>query len=214
MNKGEVYNRLKDLSFSPKFIVDCGSCRGEWSSGIRSIFNDSIILAVDASDWGDGHFPGSTYSEIAVLSEKENEEVIFYKKVEGLCTGDSIFKEDTIHYKEHNTIEEKRLTKTLKTLCEKNKIPKIDLLKLDTQGSEILIMKGLGDMLDNVEFVEMECSLVEYNLGGCLINDVIEFMKDKFIIYEIVELHRHYNLDLIQVDIIFQNKNSKIEKSK
>jgi hypothetical protein len=39
-------------------------------------------------------------------------------------------------------------------------------------------------------------------------------MKDKFIIYEIIELHRHYDLDLIQIDIIFQNKNSKIKKQK
>jgi hypothetical protein len=99
-------------------------------------------------------------------------------------------------------------------LCEKNQIPRVDLLKLDTQGSEILIMKGLGDMLNNVEFVEIECSLVEYNLGGCLIGDVIEFMKDKFIIYEIIDFHRHYDLDLIQIDIIFQNKNSKIKKQK
>ena len=214
MSRNKIYNRLKDLSFNPQYIIDGGACCGEWSNNIRSVFNDSTILAVDASDWSGGHFPGSTYSEIEVLSDKDNDEIIFYKKVEGLCTGDSIIKEDTFHYAEHNTIKETRLSKTLKTLCEKNQIPRVDLLKLDTQGSEILIMKGLGDMLNNVEFVEIECSLVEYNLGGCLIGDVIEFMKDKFIIYEIIELHRHYDLDLIQIDIIFQNKNSKIKKQK
>jgi hypothetical protein len=214
MSKNKIYNRLKDLSFNPQYIIDCGACCGEWSNNIRSVFNDSTILAVDASDWSGGHFPSSTYSEIEVLSDKDNDEIIFYKKVEGMCTGDSIFKEDTFHYAEHNTIKETRLSKTLKTLCEKNQIPRVDLLKLDTQGSEILIMKGLGDMLNNVEFVEIECSLVEYNLGGCLIGDVIEFMKDKFIIYEIIDFHRHYDLDLIQIDIIFQNKNSKIKKQK
>jgi hypothetical protein len=67
-------------------------------------------------------------------------------------------------------------------------------------------------MLDNVELFEIECSLVEYNLGGCLIGDVIEVMKNKFIFYKIIDLHRHYDLDLIQVDIIFQNKNSNIKK--
>lgn len=213
--RNHVYNRLKDLGFNPQYIADCGACGGEWTSHIKSIYPQSILIAVDASDWNKNKtIPNAEYTEIEVLSNKDGEEVIFYKKVEGLCTGDSIFKEDTYHYDEPSLIKEKRITKTLKTLLQKNNIPKLDLLKIDTQGSEVVIMDGLEEYLDNIEFIELECSLVEYNLGGCLIEDVIKFLSDKFIIYEILELHRHHGLDLIQVDIIFQNKKSKITKQK
>jgi FkbM family methyltransferase len=215
MSRESIYSRIKDLGFSPKKIIDCGACKGEWSNSIKSVFNDSYVLGIDASDWnGNGCFPNTNDCMIEVLSNKDNEEVVFYKKIEGLCTGDSLFKEDTQHYRAHNTIEEKRITKTLKTICLEKQIEKIDLLKIDTQGSEILIMQGLGEMLEDIEFIELECSLVEYNIGGCLVEDIFEFLKKDFRLYEIIELHRHYVHDLIQVDFIFQNKKSKIQKYK
>jgi len=215
MNREFVYNRIKNLGFYPENIVDCGACKGEWSGSIKTVFNDSHVLGIDANDWNEnGCFPNTNDCAIEVLSNKDNEEVVFYKKIEGLCTGDSLFKEDTQHYMSHNTIEERRITKTLKTLCLEKHIKKIDLLKIDTQGSEILIMQGLGDMLYDIEFIELECSLVEYNIGGCLVENIFEFLKDNFRLYEILELHRHYGQDLIQVDFIFQNKNSKIQKIK
>lgn len=215
MYRDHVYNRLKELGFYPKNVIDGGACLSEWTGNIRHIFPESKIMSIDASDWHkNGSFNFSDISEIQVLSDKDNDEVIFYKKVEGLCTGDSLFKEDTIHYAEHNTIEEKRQTITLDTLCDKHGFDKVDLLKLDTQGSEILIMKGMSKRLKDVEFIELECSLAEYNLGGCLIHDVIDFLKEDFVIYEILDLHRHHNKDLIQVDLVFQNKKSQIVKLK
>jgi FkbM family methyltransferase len=215
MSREFVYNRIKNLGFNPNVIVDCGACKGEWSGSIKSVFSNSFVLGIDANDWNEnGCFPNTNDCAIEVLSNKDGEEIIFYKKVEGLCTGDSIFKEDTQHYMPHNTIEEKRITKTLESLCSEKNITKIDLLKIDTQGSEILIMQGLGDMLKEIEFIELECSLVEYNIGGCMVENIFEFLKNDFRLYEVIELHRHYGQDLIQVDLVFQNKKSKIQKVK
>ena len=207
-----IYNRLKELGFNPKTIIDCGACVGEWSGEIRTVYNDSLIMGVDANDWSNGVIQHTHITEIQVLSNEDDKETIFYKKVEGLCTGDSIFKENTQHYQEHNTIEEIRYSKTLKTLCEKHNIDKVDLLKIDTQGSEIKIMEGLGDKLNEVEFIELECSLVEWNIGGCLFNDVINYLNENFNIFDIIELKRFNTTDLVQIDVIFQNKKSKIIK--
>ena len=51
-------------------------------------------------------------------------------------------------------------------------------------------MDGLGDKLNDVEFIELECSLIEWNIGGCSLQDVIEYLKDRFVIFDIIELHR------------------------
>jgi hypothetical protein len=212
MYRGLVYNRVKELGFIPKTVIDVGACKGEWSSNTRSIFPESFIFGIDANDWnGDGVFPHCNISEVAVVTNIDDDDIIFYKKIEGFCTGDSIFRENTYHYNDNLLVQEKRKTKTLKTLCEKHQIDKIDLLKLDTQGSEILILDGLGSMLDNVDFVEIECALVEWNIGGAKIQDVIDYMREKFEIYEILEFHRLNNIDLIQVDILFKNKKSQIK---
>ena len=210
--RSQVYNRLKELGFIPSTIIDCGACVGEWSGQIRQVYPDSFIMGIDASNWSEGNIPSTNISEFEVLSNEDGKEIIFYKKSEGLCTGDSIFKENTQHYQEHNTIKEVRISKTLKTLCDKHNIDKIDLLKIDTQGSEILVMDGLGDKLNDVEFIELECSLIEWNIGGCSLQDVIDYLKDKFVIFDIIELHRLNGNDLFQVDIVFQNKKSKIVK--
>lgn len=210
--RNQVYNRLKELGFTPSTIIDCGACVGEWSGQIRQVYPDSFIIGIDASNWSEGDIPSTNVSEFEVLSNEDGKEIIFYKKSEGLCTGDSIFKENTQHYQEHNTIKEVRISKTLKTLCDKHNIDKIDLLKIDTQGSEILVMDGLRDKLNDVEFIELECSLIEWNIGGCSLQDVIDYLKDRFVIFDIIELHRLNGNDLFQVDIIFQNKKSKIVK--
>ena len=208
MDRDLVYGRLRDLGYAPKICIDGGACHGEWSAQIRQVYPDSYIMGIDANDWnGNGSFPHVNVGEIQVLSDTDGQEVTFYKKIEGHCTGDSLFRENTFHYSDELLVKENRITTTLRSLCEKHNIAKIDLLKLDTQGSEIIIMKGLGDMLNNVDYIELECSLVEWNIGGCKIGDVIEFLRPQFDIYEVVEFHRLNGVELFQMDIIFKNKN-------
>lgn len=213
MYRSLVYKRLLELGFNPKVSIDGGACHGGWSAEIKSVFPNTIIMGVDANDWNkNGSFPHVNIGEVQVLSDVDEKEVIFYKKIEGHCTGDSLFKENTFHYSDELLVEEKRISTTLKSLCDKHNISKIDLLKLDTQGSEVIIMKGLGEMLNSVDFIELECSLVEWNLGGCKIGDVIEFLRSQFEIYEILEFHRLNDVELIQVDLIFKNKNYQFNK--
>jgi FkbM family methyltransferase len=213
MNRTDIYNEIKNKGLDCKNVIDVGACYGEWSTNIRQIFDNAFILGIDATDWtGNGEFSECNASEICTLYHKDNAEVIFYKTAGRNCTGDSIYRENTIHYGDNHLVKQVHKTKTLKTLCEKYNITNIDLIKLDTQGSELDILIGLGDLLDTVQFLEIECSIVEWNKGGCSFNDVIKFLENKFNIYDIVELHRIYNKDLAQIDVIFQNKNSNIKK--
>lgn len=211
MNKNKIYKHIKNLGFSPKVIVDCGAAWGEWSSLIKSIFNDSTIIAIDSNKWHPNkEIPGADITEIATLSDKDYEEMVFYQKKENLdngtfCTGDSLFKENSHHYDKHNTVTRKVSTITLKTLLNKYNYNVIDLLKIDTQGSELIIMKGLMDILNKTTFIELECSVIEYNIGGCSLFQIIDFLKNQFDIYEICGLHYHNNR-LAQIDIIFKNK--------
>lgn len=217
MDKHKTYEYLKSLGFKPNVIIDCGAGWGEWSGFIKSIYPDSFTISIDANPWTNGEIPGANVTEISVLSDEEGKEMTFYRKKENLeqgtyCTGDSLFRENTQHYQEHNTIEEKVLTTTLTNILNKHNKNTVDLLKIDTQGSELIIMKGLGDKLRDVEFIELECSLIEYNLGGCSFTEIIDFLKEDFEIYDIVDLHYHYNSFLAQIDVVFKNKKSKIVK--
>lgn len=216
MNKTETYQTLKKLGFDPEVVVDCGAGWGEWTGFARNLFPNSFIFAIDANPWTNGLIPSANITKIEILSDEDNKEMTFYRKKDNLekgtfCTGDSLYKENTQHYQNHNTVESIVKTRTLRSIVEEVGKNKIDLLKIDTQGSELLIMKGLGEYLNNVEFVELECSIINYNEGGCNLKDIINFLDKDFEIYEIVELHRHNGFQS-QVDIIFKNRKSKIKK--
>jgi hypothetical protein len=52
-------------------------------------------------------------------------------------------------------------------------------LKLDTQGSELSILRGASRALLGAEFVEAELSLVRLYDGGPLFDEVIRFLADR-----------------------------------
>ena len=225
--KVETYSMLKGLGFTPEVVVDCGAAYGEWSSMIRGVFTNAFIIGVDGNDWTGQNIPGANVSEIEVLYSEEGKELIFYQSkshlIEGkYCTGDSIFKENTQHYQKDNTLETKVKTSTLLSILSKHNLQSIDLLKIDTQGSEIEIMKGVGPQLSNISFIELEVSIFEYNEGGCLFADVVDFLKEDFDVFDILETTRRsestLNVNkavkhgdfLFQADILFKNKKYEI----
>ena len=59
------------------------------------------------------------------------------------------------------------------------KIPKIDYLKIDTQGYEMEVLKGSSKILDIIDSLLIEVSLIELYEGQELFIDILEFLKKK-----------------------------------
>ena len=55
------------------------------------------------------------------------------------------------------------------------KIPQ--LIKIDTQGSELDIVRGASDFIDKVYFLYPECPLTKYNEGSPSFEEYIDFLK-------------------------------------
>ena len=216
MSRDFVYKELQKEGFNPNIVFDCGCAWGEWSNIIKNIYRNTKIFGFDANIWNEGNVLGCDVFENVVLFN-ENTNIDFYRKKENIemgtfCTGDSIYKENTQHYQLNNTIITNEKTTTLNDILLKYNIDSINLIKLDTQGSELKILDGLGEKLKDIEFLEIECSLVNYNNNGCSFYDVIDYLKNDFIIFDILENHYHYEKYLCQIDVLFQNKKSNIKK--
>lgn len=70
-------------------------------------------------------------------------------------------------------------TKTLKTILEENKIEnKFNLLVLDLQGAELLALKGLGDLLNNFDFIYTEVNEKEIYLDCVLLKDLDIYLSN------------------------------------
>ena len=86
------------------------------------------------------------------------------------------------------------------------KLPPPDFMKIDTQGSEIDILKGCGKYLKKVKLLYLECPVININQGARDISEYLTFTKKAgFIPLDICEKHIHNNI-LLQIDILFVNK--------
>ena len=86
-----------------------------------------------------------------------------------------------------------------------------NLIKIDSQGSEIKILKGLGQFINLFEVIILEVSLHQYNKNAPLFNEMNEFMISKdFRLYDIFDLKRLGNNKsfLVQFDCVFIRKDS------
>ena len=147
---------------------------------------------------------------IAVLSD-EKKKIPFYRtQVADTNTGNSVYKELTPAYSDENLIVEQRNTYTLDELYD-GYTAVFDLVKLDTQGSEIDILNGGSHMIKNTSVIIVEVSHVEYNEKAPLVDEVKEYMESIGFIFK-MEIGRSYSNDfltsdgIIQRDYVFVNK--------
>lgn len=180
-----------------RVVYDIGARHGWWSEFMNRHIPAEFILF----EANDEHAPllerrGFRFFT-GILSDRERN-VVWYGKGE---TGDSYYRENTKHYSDVEATTKR--TSTLDAVIAANDLPLPDLIKLDTQGSELDILNGGQRALSHASFVYIECSLVDYNAGAPQLAEVIEYMnKHDFIPCDLGEEHRK-NGALIQLDILF-----------
>jgi len=114
----------------------------------------------------------------ALISDKE-EEVDFIITNNGQSS--SILELET-HKKEHPHVFEvgriKLKTMTIKDFLEKNKIePFFNFIVLDIQGVELLALKGMGDLLKNIDYIYSEVN-EKYLYKNCgLIGEIDTYLE-------------------------------------
>jgi FkbM family methyltransferase len=184
-------------------IIDIGANVGRFSSIVRHYFPQTELFMIEANPYCDNLLSRLDIPyEIVCLSDEEKE-VKFYVEDENLIgTGASYYLENTRYYSRQNYMRTK--TKLLDNIIsERYNDKSFDMIKLDTQGSEIDIMKGGLKTVDRARFVLVELSLIEYNLGAPLKDIVVDFMQTLgFKPLELVENHVVEGV-LVQEDWIF-----------
>ena len=166
--------------FTPTSYLDIGVCKGHAIPFIlKQLPTLTKVEMIEACEF---HRPdlekiSKEYNipfYIEVLSD-EIKEVTFYLDGKGTNStgpGNSYYLEDTNHYL--NTPSEKRITNTLDNMYDKNCI--FDLVKLDTQGSELDIIKGGKELFKKIKGVIIEENIYRYNFGAPLHEEIKNYM--------------------------------------
>lgn len=75
---------------------------------------------------------------------------------------------------------------TLSNQLKQNDVKKLDFIKIDTQGSELEILKGSDNLFDDLIGIELEVEFSELYIGQPLFSDVHNYISNKgFTLYDI-----------------------------
>jgi len=187
-------------------VFDIGACSGSWSTNLQiQLLRNSKFFLFEANPThlSELIISGMKYF-FATLSDEDGKVVDFYNSD---TTGDSYYKETTTWY--DNKKPTKRQTTTIDAIMELHNLPIPNLLKIDTQGSELDILTGSTKLIGKTELIVCEMPIIEYNRGSPVISDYLKFFsQNDYIPIELVEVH-HAENTLLQIDVLFMLRSAK-----
>jgi len=191
--------------FYPYRILDIGANTGQFYKLANHTFPSSFIFSIEANPECEMYLKQVTDNYYIGLLAKDNSEYNFYsRKNDPTGTGNSIYKELTHFYSEDQLQILKQTGIKLDDLFTDDSI--FDLIKIDTQGSELDIMTGGRNLCKRAKAILLEVSLTKYNEGAPLYDEVLQYM-DEFGFEKRDILDEAHNHGSHQQDILFINKN-------
>lgn len=188
--------------FYPYRILDIGANIGQFHQLAKQTFPDSYVFSIEASNECEEYLKQITDQYYIGLLAKDNTEYNFYsRKDTDIGTGNSIYRELTSFYSDEQAKIIKKQGIKLDDLFEADS--EFDLIKIDTQGSELDIIIGGINLCKKAKGILLEVSLTQYNENSPLYDKVIQFMNNfGFKKAEILD----ENLIVNQQDILFIKK--------
>ncbi|QWD23675.1 FkbM family methyltransferase [Polynucleobacter paneuropaeus] len=146
-----LLNKLKSQGIPLNVIYDIGARHAEWSKSLFESFPKSDFFLFEANPHSTSMLDKSGFHYIIEVLSSSPMLVDFY---DSNSSGDSIYKEISAHC--DDVIPTKRLSTTLDIMVEDHNLPLPDLIKLDTQGSELDILEGFTKNLNYVSLLYLE----------------------------------------------------------
>jgi len=166
---------LRDKGFYPKNILDIGASVCQTADIMRQVWPVANILLFEGNNECEKLYQKLGYDYQIKLLGKINGITKFYKtKWSPICSGNSIYKENSETYNDENLIVEELPIYKLDDCVQ----PIYDLIKIDTQGSELDIIEGGINTFKNAKAVITEVSFNNYNEGGCTKEQILKKMFD------------------------------------
>lgn len=185
-HKAYLYG-LRAGGFEPQVIYDIGSSLLHWAKVAREIWPNATIILFDAFEEAEFLYQSQGYSyHICMLSNIDGVQKKFYQN-DFFPGGNSYYRE--IAHNGKFFPEDSFLVKKaciLDKIVFDRDIPLPDLIKIDTQGSELDIMRGGLNTLMHAEHLIVEMQHERYNEGAPLASKTMKFITAKSMGFELV----------------------------
>jgi FkbM family methyltransferase len=189
----------------PQTLLDIGANRGDFSREATMQWPDIQCTLVEANPECEELLRRSGFPfHMAVVSDKVKAATFWTRNTEVAGGGCSLYREKTTFYNDQQAVANEVQTTTLDILFGEDRT--FDLIKIDCQGSEVDILEGGKKLVSRASGLLLEVSVMEYNIGAPLWDDVLDYCKS-IGFPEWLTLSTHYHPELqktiVQHDVFF-----------
>ena len=215
LNFDEIYKKY--IKKNP-VIIDIGANEGQSINRFNLIFNNCIIHSFEPikkcfDKMVKDHPNKKNIKNNYALSDKNTNKVFFINKHSYTSSFNRINKSyDQLHEKDKTKNNIKVKTMKLYTYVDLNKIKKIDILKIDTQGHELNVLKGAKNSFKKniFHFVEVEIILCNYYIKKINLHEIDRLMfENNFDLFNLQEFVYSKNNQIKWFDMLYINKKFK-----
>lgn len=189
-----------------KTVLDIGANVGQFAKEIKSVFPQIFILCIEPNTDCEQYLQSCGLNYIICCPSNCRTTKKFYRmKNDPIGTGHSLYKENSHHYEGDNLLVQEIQTDTMDSILDQTWFGNLsfDLIKLDTQGSELDILKGCSKILSGCKMILAETDVGNYNQGCASQQEVVDFLSENgFKPHEVIE-NQIMNGKIFQQDILF-----------
>src|SRR5689334_20193239 len=170
---------LQELSYlQPNAILDIGANVGNWTKEAQKTWPDAEILMIEGNHECEPYLKETGIDYAICLLSDDVKRVKFYQRTcGGPSTGDSMYRENTDWYSDENVVVNDKLATTLDFVARRKQY---DLAKIDSQGSELDILRGGENIVKGLKYIIMEIPVDSehppYNIGAPSRKEYLDYM--------------------------------------
>lgn len=210
MNRAQL-EALKLDGYSPRTMLDVGAHIGTFSLGFLQAFPDCVPTLVEPNPFCEEALAKLPFERrMAAASDETGEAELFLTKEWLQSTGTSLYRENTDFFRDEVTIKRVVPKARLDDLFPGRRF---DFVKIDTQGSELDVLRGGEAVLRGADYILIEISLVNYNAGAAPAEAVFaQLAAMGFEPVDVTDFHRLRGVQdggLLQIDLLFRRRTAR-----
>lgn len=196
-----LIRRLQNHGIEINVVYDIGAYKGLWTSALsKQLKKKTRFFMFEPNEEHNASLSGVGFPFFNVLLSDKSQAKQFFS-LEG--SGDSYYPEFTDDILQPVVKEINSITLDSLVFSPDYPLPMPDLIKIDTQGSELDILYGATEVLKSASVIIMECPIVKYNQGAPDIQDYLNFVfKNGWVPIAVTEFHVLRDV-FVQIDIAF-----------
>lgn len=200
-----VLGQLRADGCRPDWMVDLGAHKGSWTKKAALHFPDARYLLIEADATLEAPLraaisplPIHADFAFAVIAEQTESARDFY--LNGLGSSVYVENDEIFDYARKVSLP----TLTLDDLFRSHGVNGATFLKIDVQGAEMEVLRGAGNMLDQVVGVLCEVNITQTYEGAPPADVVTGFLAERgFRLYDVLEPKRNADRRLTQIDMLY-----------